>query len=115
MSDYQRPSDQALAKDLVQLAPTEAAGFLALKNASERDDGVIPPKYRELMSIAVAVTSQCAYCIDVHTRRAAAVGASREKIAEAVFVAAALRAGATVGHGLLAVRLFDQACSGKSG
>ncbi len=36
-------------------------------------------------------------------------GATREEIAEAVFVAAALRAGAAVTHGTLALKFFDQA------
>ena len=40
-------------------------------------------------------------------------GATREEIAEVVFIAAALRAGAAVGHGLLALRLFDEA-TGKA-
>jgi AhpD family alkylhydroperoxidase len=71
--------------------------------------GVIPIKYRELMSIAVALTTQCAYCIDSHIKNAVEAGASREEIAETVFIAAALRAGGAVGNGLLAMRLFDEA------
>jgi AhpD family alkylhydroperoxidase len=60
------------------------------------------------MSMAVALTTQCAYCIDVHAKNARELGASREEMAETVFIAAALRAGAAVGHGLLAMRLFDE-------
>jgi len=111
MSEYQRPEDLSLAKDLVCLAPKEAHAFLALKSAAERSDGVIPEKYRELISIAVALTTQCSYCIDAHTKNAVKAGASREEIAETVFIASALRAGAAVGHGLLAMRLFDAASS----
>lgn len=107
MSEYQRPEDLAYAKDLIRLSPKEAQAFLGLKAAAERTDGVIPEKYRELMSIAVALTTQCSYCIDTHTKNAVKAGASREEIAETVFIAAALRAGAAVGHGLLALRLFD--------
>lgn len=109
MSGYQRPEDLLLAKDLIQLAPTEAAAFLGLKAAAERTDGAIPEKYRELISIAVALTTQCSYCIDTHAANAVKAGATREEVAEAVFIASALRAGAAVGHGLLALRLFDQA------
>ncbi|WP_238398394.1 carboxymuconolactone decarboxylase family protein [Edaphobacter sp. 12200R-103] len=76
---------------------------------TERSDGVIPAKYRELIALAVALTTQCSYCLDSHTRNAARAGASREEIAETVFMAAALRAGGAVGHGLLAMKLFDQA------
>jgi AhpD family alkylhydroperoxidase len=111
MSGYQRPEDLTLAKDLIQLAPKEAQAFLSLKSAAERSDGVIPAKYRELICIAVALTTQCSYCIDAHAKNAVAAGATREEIAEAVFIASALRAGAAVGHGLLALRLFDEASS----
>lgn len=109
MSEYQRPEDFAPAKQLMQLAPKEAQAFLNLKATAERTDGVIPEKYRELISIAVALTTQCSYCIDAHSKNAVKAGATREEIAETVFIAAALRAGAAVGHGLLAMRLFDEA------
>lgn len=109
MSSYQRPEDLILAKDLVQLAPKEAQAFLSLKAAAERGDGVIPAKYRELISVAVALTTQCSYCIDAHAKNAVAAGATREEIAETVFIASALKAGAAVGYGLLALRLFDEA------
>ena len=107
MSEYQRPQDLAYAKDLIQLAPQEAKAFLNLKASAERTDGAIPEKYRELISIAVALTTQCSYCIDTHSKNAVKAGATREEIAETVFIAAALRAGAAVGHGLLALRLFE--------
>ena len=99
--------DLAMAPQLIALAPREAHAFLALKSAAERTDGAIPAKYRELISIAVALTTQCSYCIDAHTANAAAAGATRADIAETVMIAAALRAGAAVGHGLSALRLFD--------
>lgn len=104
---HAHPDDQRLAADLARLAGREARAFLELKASAERPDGVIPPKYRELISIAVALTTQCSYCIDEHARRAAAASASREELAETVFIAAALRAGAAAAHGLMALRLFD--------
>lgn len=105
---YADRADMRLIKDLTALAPVEAKGYLALSDAAERADGLIPPKYRELMSIAVALTTQCGYCLDVHTRRAQVTGATRAEIAEAAFIAAALRAGAAAAHGLLALRLYDE-------
>lgn len=113
MGNYQDPADLAYAKDLLQLAPQEAKAFLGLKTAAERDDGAIPAKYRELVSIGVALTTQCAYCIDVHTQNALAAGATREEIAEVVFIAAALRAGAAVGHGLLAMKKASESWPGS--
>jgi AhpD family alkylhydroperoxidase len=46
-----------------------------------------------LIAIAVACTSQCPYCLDVHTRAAGRAGATRDEMAEAALLAAALRAG----------------------
>ncbi len=115
MSEYQTPKDRAYVDKLIKSAPKEAAAFFNLKHTAERNDGVIPIKYRELMSVAVALTTQCAYCIESHIKNAAEAGATREEIAETVFIAAALRAGGAVGHGLLAMRLFEEAGRGGFG
>ena len=55
-------------------------------------------KYKELIAVAVAVTTQCAYCIDLHAIAARRAGASEAELAEATMVAAALRAGGAVTH-----------------
>jgi len=85
------------------------AGFVALDKIIGREGGAIPRKYRELIALGIALTTQCPYCLDVHTRAAKRAGATREEIAEVAFLAAALRAGAAATHGTLALKLFDQA------
>ncbi len=113
MTEYQTPKDRAYTEMLIKSAQKEANAFLNLKYTAERKDGVIPIKYRELMSVAVALTTQCAYCIESHINNAVEAGATREEIAETVFIAAALRAGGAVGTGLMAMRLFEEARSAK--
>ncbi|WP_138993934.1 carboxymuconolactone decarboxylase family protein [Larkinella sp. C7] len=113
MAEYQTPKDRAYTNMLLSSAPKESAAFLNLKYTAERSDGVIPVKYRELMSVAVALTTQCAYCIESHIQNAVEAGATREEIAETVFIAAAIRAGGAVGNGLMAMRLFDEVSVGK--
>ena len=71
--------------------------FVAFDKAALAD-GAIPKKYKELIAIAVALTTQCPYCIEIHADAARKAGASEEELAEAGFVAAALRAGAAVTH-----------------
>lgn len=44
----------------------------------------IPPKYRELLQLAVAAQIPCQYCIYFHTAAAKAYGATEEEIQEAV-------------------------------
>lgn len=111
--EYQTPEDRAYTTRLVNAAPEEARAFLNLKRTAERKDGAIPAKYRELMSLAVALTTQCGYCIEAHIGNAVESGATREEIAETVFIAAALRAGGAVGNGLMAMRLFEEASAQK--
>ena len=106
---YHDSDDLKLMGELKQLAPTEFSAFVEFDKTVGRDDGVIPRKYRELIALAVASTTQCPYCLDVHTRAAKRAGATRQEIAESAMLAAALRAGAAVTHGALAVKLFDKA------
>lgn len=80
------------------LAPEAMAGFSKLSQAALAD-GVIPKKYKELMAIAVALTTQCPYCIEIHRKAAIAAGASEAELAETIFVATAMRAGAALTHG----------------
>lgn len=72
--------------------------FQALDQAALAD-GAIPKKYKELIAIAVALTTQCPYCLEIHKEHAVKAGATEEELAEVTFVAAALRAGAAVVHG----------------
>ena len=62
----------------------------------------------EMKTLAVACTTQCPYCLEVHARNARTAGATRAEIAETALIAAALRAGAAVTHGALALKLFDR-------
>ena len=59
-TEYYTPEDREYTKTLINSAPKEPAAFLNPKHVAERKDGVIPVKYRELMSVAVALTTQCA-------------------------------------------------------
>ena len=109
MTEYHQHSDLSLLAELRKLDGTGFEGFVALDKTVGRTDGTIPAKYRELIAIGVALTTQCPYCLDVHTANAKKAGATREELAETVHIAAALRAGAALTHGLLALKLFDKA------
>ncbi len=83
---------------LKELAPSTWEAFEIFDNTA-LTKGVIPTKQKELIAIAVAHTTQCPYCIEIHTDKARKANASDEEIAEAIFISAALRAGAAVVHG----------------
>jgi AhpD family alkylhydroperoxidase len=109
MSDhYHDASDVRLLKEMRALAPADFEGWRSLNSIVARTDGAIPRKYRELIAVAVAVTTQCPYCIEAHAKAAKAAGATREEVVEASFVAAALRAGGAAMHGTMALKFFDE-------
>ena len=84
-------------KKMNELAPKVMEAFWAFDKAAVAD-GAIPVKYKELMAVAVAVTTQCPYCIDIHSNNARKAGATEAEIVEATMVAASLRAGGAVTH-----------------
>ena len=88
----------AKMKKMGELAPEAFAAFVAFDKAVVTG-GVIPLKYKELMAIAVALTTQCPYCIEIHAKKAKKAGATEEELAETTLIAAALRAGGAMTHG----------------
>src|SRR5256885_9319886 len=108
MSDHSHdPSDLRLLKQMQSLAPEDFKAWIDLNSIVDRDDGAIPKKYRELIAVAVACTTQCPYCIEIHSKAAKAAGATREELVESSLLAAALRAGGAATHGLMALKFFD--------
>ena len=108
MSHYHSEDDLKLLGEMRKLAPEEFSAWLNLDKIVGREDGAIPRKYRELIALAVACTTQCPYCLEVHAKAAKVAGASREEIVESSFLAAALRAGGAATHGAMALKFFDQ-------
>ena len=80
-----------------ELAPEVMKAFWAFDRAAVAA-GAIPAKYKELIAVAVAVTTQCPYCVDIHVANARKAGATDAELTEAAMVAAALRAGGAVTH-----------------
>ncbi|MCJ0764650.1 carboxymuconolactone decarboxylase family protein [Variovorax terrae] len=81
--------------EIGRLSPDTLKGYQALSGAGEKT-GHLDAKTRELIALAVSVTTRCDGCITVHTAQAVKLGATREEIAEALGVAVALNAGAAM-------------------
>jgi len=87
----------AKLKKMDSLAPQVMKAFWAFDRAAVAE-GAIPVKYKELIAVAVALTTQCPYCIAIHSGNARKAGATEAELVEAAMVAAALRAGGAVTH-----------------
>jgi len=59
----------------------------------------IPPKYKELIGLAVAAQIPCQYCIYGHTASAKKDGATSEEIREAIAIGALARMWSTIVQG----------------
>jgi AhpD family alkylhydroperoxidase len=92
-----RKENLAQLKKMDQLAPEVMKAFWVFDKAALAD-GAIPVKYKELIAVGVALTTQCPYCIEIHTANARRAGATDAELTEATMVAAALRAGGAVTH-----------------
>jgi AhpD family alkylhydroperoxidase len=60
--------------------------------------GAIDALHKQLMAVAVALTTQCPYCIELHVKAAREAGATDTMLAETATIAAAMRAGAAITH-----------------
>jgi AhpD family alkylhydroperoxidase len=108
MSPYLEPEDRAYTAVYKDTTPDILKAFRDFDSAVFAAEGrEIPLKYRELIALAVALTTQCVYCIDAHSNNAVRAGATQTELAETAWVSAALRAGASVAHGRLSFKLTD--------
>lgn len=80
---------------IAELSPDTVKGYQTLSAAGSKTNH-LDEKTRQLISLAVAVTTRCDGCITVHTGAAIKAGASKEEIAEALGVAVAMNAGAAL-------------------
>ena len=92
--------------EFAKLTPDSLRGYQTLSNANAKTS-LLGEKVRQLISIAVAVTTRCDGCITIHTDAALKAGATKQEIAEALGVAMAMNAGAALIYSLRALDSVD--------
>lgn len=96
-----------IAKQRAELAPEPLDAFKTFSKAVFAP-GALDAKTKQLIAVAVAHVTQCAYCIKGHTTAAAQAGATDAEIMEAIWVAAEIRAGGAYAHSALALETLRQ-------
>lgn len=102
MSDHQHyyhAPDLARFGDMGKAAPQLWEAFLAWYNAVFAD-GALTAREKALIGLAVSHAVQCPYCIDAYSTACLEQGSNEEQMTEAVHVAAAIRGGASLVHGV---------------
>jgi AhpD family alkylhydroperoxidase len=90
---------------LAETSP-ETVGAYRQVCAAGTKEAHLDAKTRELISLAVAVTTRSDGCIAAHTKAAIDFGATREEVAEALSVAIAMNTGAAVGYSARVMEAF---------
>ena len=108
MTDWNayRANLQKNVKTFVSLSPNTLTGLQTLETPLPEKKH-LDDKTRELIALAVAVTTRCDGCIAVHSAAAKQAGANKEEIAEALGVAVALNAGAALVYSSRVMEAFE--------
>ncbi|WP_386692365.1 MULTISPECIES: carboxymuconolactone decarboxylase family protein [unclassified Lonepinella] len=77
-------------------------------SAAATEGNVLDLKTRELIALAVAVTTRCESCISVHAAEAVKAGATEEEVSAALAMAISLNAGAAYTYSLRALEAFNE-------
>jgi len=101
-NEYQKELGARIS-ELAKLSPDTLRGYQTLSAANSKT-GKLDEKTRQLISLAVAVTTRCDGCITFHSEAALKAGANREEISEALGVAVAMNAGAAL---IYSTRVLD--------
>jgi alkylhydroperoxidase/carboxymuconolactone decarboxylase family protein len=107
MPSYYESEDLARFAEIGEGAPELWETFQAWYNAVLLA-GSLTPREKALIGLAVASVLQCPYCIDAYSRGCLEQGSNLEQMTEAIQVAAAIRAGSTLVHGVQMKSVVDR-------
>jgi len=98
---------------LNDMLPETAEAFGQMRNSIFKDS-FLDVKTKELIAIASSVLMRCQFCVDAHSQRAIAAGATKEEIAEAISVAMFIAAGSQIGWtNIYTENIYDRIFSKK--
>lgn len=97
--DYYKSEDLKKFGSISDFSPELGKAFFSYYNQVFAP-GALTAREKALIALAVSHTVQCPYCIDAYTTGSLEQGAGEAEMMEAVHVAAAIRGGASLVHGV---------------
>ena len=107
MTEYYRDEDLDRFGEIGKYHPDLFRKFMDWYT-SALEPGILSKREKVLIGVAVAHVIQCPYCIDSYSKSCLEEGMSLEHITEALHVAAAVRGGASLIHGIQAHNTVDK-------
>lgn len=107
--DYQQITQDisAYTGELRKLAPDAMNGFYAMAKGATAP-GVMDEKTKELIALAIGVSTRCDGCIGFHAKALVRLQATREEIAETLGMAVYMGGGPSLMYAADALRAYDQ-------
>lgn len=99
MNTYYNPDDLKKFTDIGEFDKPLADKFFSYYSDVFKE-GALTAREKSLIALAVSHAIQCPYCIDAYSTDTLEKGCTEEQLMEAVHVAAAIRGGASLVHGV---------------
>ncbi|MEN0065147.1 MAG: arsenosugar biosynthesis-associated peroxidase-like protein [Myxococcota bacterium] len=99
MDSYYKPEHLPQFGNIAEGNPELAKKFFDWYG-SVFEEGALTGREKALIALAVSHAVQCPYCIDAYTAESLKKGSDLEEMTEAIHVAAAIRGGASLVHGV---------------
>ncbi len=99
METYYNPADLDKFGDMGKDAPELWNAFMQWYGKVFQE-GALTEREKALIALAVAHAVQCPYCIDAYTKSCLEKGSNTGQMTEAIHVAAAIKGGAAMVHGV---------------
>ncbi len=99
-----------LSKEIAELRrgmPETMKAFSALAQAATKD-GALDKKTKELVAIAIAITTRCDGCIAFHVKAGRQAGMAREELLETIGMSVYMGGGPSMIYGAEALSAFDE-------
>ena len=104
---YYQSQDLKKFKNISDWSPDLGKKFFDYYN-SVFEEGNLSAREKSLIALAVAHTVQCPYCIDAYTQDGLERGIEKGEMMEALHVAAAIRGGASLVHGVQMMKVYEK-------
>jgi AhpD family alkylhydroperoxidase len=97
----------AYTGELRKVIPETMEGFYALSKAASKS-GVLDEKTKELIALAIGVSTRCDGCIGFHAKALVRLQATREEIAETLGMSVYMGGGPSLMYAADALRAYDE-------
>jgi alkylhydroperoxidase/carboxymuconolactone decarboxylase family protein len=107
MSNYYKSEDLKKFGNISEFQPELGKKFFDYYGEVFKE-GALTAREKSLIALAVSHAVQCPYCIDAYTADTLEKGCDEKQMMEAVHVAAAIKAGAALVHGVQMMNKYKE-------